>query len=841
MIRQERIYDLTPARDFRGPVVYWMGREQRVADNPGLLYAQQIAEELKSDLLVVFTLTTEFLGATLRQYDFMVRGLHEVAAALKEKNIPFYMLQGDPPVVLSAFLDEHAAGTVVVDFDPLRIRRDWQSGVRENSRIKMVEVDGHNIVPARFVSDKVEFAAYTLRPKIHRHAGTFLEGLPPLKKQSQQMQMPELFSPEEILRSPGLDRSVKPVTWLQPGEKAALAVMNDFIDNRLVHYDSQRNDPNVKGGSDLAPYLHFGQISSLRVAMEVMKRASDGPGRKAFLEELIVRKELSDNFCHYHPDYDNPGGFHPWAQKSHEEHADDEREHYYSMHELEYGKTADPLWNAAQMEMVNRGKMHGYMRMYWAKRILEWTENVGRAMEVAIYLNDKYELDGRDPNGYAGIAWSLGGVHDRAWTERNIFGKIRYMNYNGCKRKFDVQGYIRRLILLLFIPLFLLSCERTETYDNYVILVSLDGCRWDYPDLYETPNLDEMAEKGVKAERVISSFPTKTFPNHYSIATGLYPDHHGLVNNTFYDAGMDKMYRIGNREMVENPAFYGGEPIWNTAEKQDMIAASFFWVGSEAPVQGMQPTYWKKYDGSVPFVARVDTVLSWLQKPLDERPRLILLYFQEPDMVGHSYGPVHEETGKVIKELDGLMGYLRQGISSLPYGDRVNLIITSDHGMGSTSPERYVNMHDHIKAQWIEEVIGGNPVYLVDAVDGFEDSVVSRLDRVEGISAWRKEHVPAHLNYGTHPRISDVVLAADSSWSVGEKSDASGYAGGAHGYDNSNTDMHNIFFAEGPAFRTGYIHPPFENVDIYPLVAHLLGLDPAETDGQLKDVKGMLK
>ncbi|MCF8346481.1 MAG: deoxyribodipyrimidine photo-lyase [Bacteroidales bacterium] len=444
MIRKERIHDLTPARELNGNVVYWMGREQRVCDNPGLLYAQQIAAELQSRFAVVFTLTTDFLGATLRQYDFMVRGLHKVALGLKGKNIPFYLLQGDPPAVLNAFLDEHGARTVVVDFDPLRIRRAWQSKVAENPRIKMVEVDGHNIVPARFVSDKVEYGAYTLRPKIHRLAGTFLEELPLLKSQPHRQEMPDVFSPEDILRTAAPDRSVKPVTWLQPGEKAALAVMHDFIDNRLASYDSQRNDPNVKGGSDLSPYLHFGQISSLRIVMEVMRKHPDDAGRKAFLEELIVRKELSDNFCHYHTDYDNPGGFHPWAQKTHREHAGDDREYLYALREFENGETADPLWNAAQLEMVSRGKMHGYMRMYWAKKILEWTENVSRAMEVAIYLNDKYQLDGRDPNGYAGIAWSIGGVHDRAWTERPVFGKIRYMNYNGCKRKFDVKEYIRK-------------------------------------------------------------------------------------------------------------------------------------------------------------------------------------------------------------------------------------------------------------------------------------------------------------------------------------------------------------------------------------------------------------
>jgi predicted AlkP superfamily pyrophosphatase or phosphodiesterase len=399
-----------------------------------------------------------------------------------------------------------------------------------------------------------------------------------------------------------------------------------------------------------------------------------------------------------------------------------------------------------------------------------------------------------------------------------------------------------KLMTPLIFLLFIFSCERNvDTYDNYVVMVSLDGCRWDYPALYNTPTLDAIAASGVSTEWVRSSFPTKTFPNHYALATGLYPDHHGLVNNSFYDHELGLLYRMGNREMVENPDFYGGEPIWNTAEKQGMISASFFWVGSEAPVQGVQPTYWKKYDGSVPYVSRIDTVMHWLKLPLEIRPRLVMLYFDQPDAIAHTYGPVHAETGRVMEEMDGLVSDLRHRISKLPYGDRVNLLVTSDHGMGATSPERYVNINEHIEEDWVVEVIGGNPVYLMDASDGFEDSVVNRFSKVRGISAWRKENLPAHLNYGTNPRIPDIVIVADSSWSIGLRPDPSRYMGGAHGYDNSNSDMHHIFYAEGPAFKKGYMHPPFENVDIYPLVAHILGLDPAETDGDLKDVQGMLQ
>ena len=443
MIKKERIHELTPGREGGGNVVYWMSREQRIRDNPGLLFARHLAARANSQLLVVFTLSDTFPGAAWRHYDFMLKGLQQVAEGLSEMNIPFYLLQGHPPEAIERFLGEGEVATVVVDFDPLKIKRQWVSSAISKTTARYVEVDGHNIVPARFVSDKAEYGAYTLRPKIHRLLGDFLEVFPEPEPQQTGVALPGIFSPGLLLKELRVDRSVKPVDWIKPGEMQAHKALLEFIEEGLSSYHENRNNPNLQGTSRLSPFLHFGQISSQRVAIEVIKGSQEGPGREAFLEELIIRKELSDNFCFYQPDYDNPGGFHPWAQKTHAEHEKDEREHIYSTSEFERGETHDSLWNAAQMEMVNTGRMHGYMRMYWAKKILEWTENRSRAMEVAVYLNDKYELDGRDPNGYAGIAWSIGGVHDRAWTERPVFGKIRYMNYNGCKRKFNVSEYIR--------------------------------------------------------------------------------------------------------------------------------------------------------------------------------------------------------------------------------------------------------------------------------------------------------------------------------------------------------------------------------------------------------------
>lgn len=443
MIQKERIFDLAPGLQAEGNVIYWMSREQRAEDNPGLLYAQQLAMAMETNLSVVFTLTGDYPGAMLRHYDFMIRGLLESAVSLHALHIPFHLLVGDPPETLAGFLEEHGAGVVVTDFDPLRIKRQWVAASMQTSGAKFVEVDGHNVVPARFASDKIEFGAYTLRPKIRRHLDRFLEILPALRPMNRHAAMPELFSPADVLDSLRLDRSVGPVDWISPGSSAAAATLEVFITERLKGYAEQRNDPNLQMTSDLSPYLHFGQISAMRVAIEVLRQHPSDADSDAFLEELIVRKELSDNFCHYHSGYDSTAGFHEWAKKTHEAHRRDEREYVYTREQFEQGVTHDPLWNAAQLQMVRQGKMHGYMRMYWAKKILEWTESPAQAMEFAIYLNDTYSLDGRDPNGYTGIAWSIGGVHDRAWKERPVFGKIRYMNYNGARRKFDVQAYIR--------------------------------------------------------------------------------------------------------------------------------------------------------------------------------------------------------------------------------------------------------------------------------------------------------------------------------------------------------------------------------------------------------------
>ncbi len=345
---------------------------------------------------------------------------------------------------------------------------------------------------------------------------------------------------------------------------------------------------------------------------------------------------------------------------------------------------------------------------------------------------------------------------------------------------------------------------------------------------------------GIKAESLQPSFPSKTFPNHYTIATGLYPDHHGIVLNTFYDPETDRYYAIKDRKAVEDGTFYGGEPIWNTAEKQGIKAGTFFWVGSEADIEGMLPSYTKKYDHNFPFEQRIDSVISWLQLPDALRPHLILWYMHEPDSKGHKYGPDSEEMKKEIVYLDSLVGVFMAKVEKLPIADKINVIVTSDHGMGNISDERKVVLSQSVNMDWIEIIQGYNPAYIIKAKEGYIDSLYLQLKQTPHITTWKSGELPERLHYGTNPRTLDIVVVADSSWSIVEK-DKKRVGNGTHGYDNANKDMHAIFYAYGPAFKKGYSTPAFINVDIYPLIAHIMGLKPAKNDGKFDDVKGMLR
>jgi len=397
--------------------------------------------------------------------------------------------------------------------------------------------------------------------------------------------------------------------------------------------------------------------------------------------------------------------------------------------------------------------------------------------------------------------------------------------------------------VLLVILLFGSGCAyvRSEKETPYVVLVSLDAFRWDYDSLYSTPVLDDIAENGVRAERLIPSFPTKTFPNHYSIATGLYPDHHGLVNNSFYAPDLDKVYRIGDRTMVETEAFYGGEPIWVTAGKAGMVTASFYWVGSEAPIRGMHPDYWKTFDDEVAFGDRVDTVLKWLSLSKSKRPHLVTLYFEEPDAVSHTYGPVSPETEAMVESLDSLIGVLRKGIKRLPYAGSVNLIVLSDHGMGEIDNSRYNNIFDTLPQSMVKRIYGGTPVWAIEPAEGKTDSVIMFLNMQKGVKAYRRENLPSHLHYGTHMRIPQVVLIADPGWTAGIRPTPSGHNKGDHGFDWKWEQMHSIFYAEGPAFRKDQTVDTLFNIDIYNIISGILHLTPAPNDGDHERISPLFR
>jgi predicted AlkP superfamily pyrophosphatase or phosphodiesterase len=401
---------------------------------------------------------------------------------------------------------------------------------------------------------------------------------------------------------------------------------------------------------------------------------------------------------------------------------------------------------------------------------------------------------------------------------------------------------MRKLFLIaIALFLFLLSVLAQENIGSATVILSLDGFRWDYPDKASTPNLDRIAKEGVKAVSLIPSFPSKTFPNHYTIATGLVPDHHGLVNNAFYDAKLGKSFSIGDKEARFNPDFYGGEPIWVTAQKQGVCTASFFWVGSDVAIKGKHPDIWKMYDQDVPFIQRIDTIIKWLKLPLIQRPRLIMAYYHEPDGVGHNFGPDDSRTLKMVHELDSMTGILYQRIRQLSESENINFIVVSDHGMGTISSERNLALADYIPVSWPVRIEGGNPNYNLYADGAWKDSVYLALKKVKGLQIWKPEEVPPYLYYGSNPRVGDLIIVADSAWSVTRNRPSQDFIGGTHGYDITNTDVHAIFYAAGPAFKQNFIHPSFHNIHIYSLLAYLLGIKPAQTDGNLQEVINMLK
>ncbi|XP_065573223.1 deoxyribodipyrimidine photo-lyase-like isoform X2 [Artemia franciscana] len=374
--------------------------------------------------------------------------LKEVEGECKELDISFHLFLGQAKDRVPEFVQKFNIGGVVTDFCPLRVPSQWVEDVKKSlpPSVPFCQVDAHNIVPCWFASDKQEYGARTIRKKIHDKIGEFLTEFPPLVKHPHLADdKTEPVDWDKAVASLEVDRTVPELTWTTPGTKKGLHNLYEFCLKRLKLFADKRNDPNIDSLSGMSPFFHYGQVSVQRAILEVKKyKQKSQAGYDSFFEEAVVRRELSDNFCFYQKNYDNLDGAYPWARKTLDDHRNDKREFLYSKRQLEEAKTYDELWNSSQIQLVKEGKMHGFMRMYWAKKILEWTKSPEDALHIAMYLNDKYSIDGRDPNGYVGCMWSICGIHDQGWTERPIFGKIRFMNYAGCKRKFDINGYVAR-------------------------------------------------------------------------------------------------------------------------------------------------------------------------------------------------------------------------------------------------------------------------------------------------------------------------------------------------------------------------------------------------------------
>lgn len=443
-MKDSRIGTPTVQTSVNGPILYWMDREMRAHDNWALIRALALGHKNGQPVGVIYNLVAGYLGGGARQHAFTLAGLRELETTFSKYGIPFAVVLTDDTVEdIAQFIRAQKVGAVVTDMNPLRMNRKWKDGVAKRIDVPMEIVDAHNVVPVWVTSEKQEFGARTIRPKIHKHLAEYLDVFPRLTKQTSVWRgFPK--SDWHALEKVKTDERAEPVTWLVPGEKAAKVMLKRFVASKLPGYSERRNDPNVEGVSDLSPYFHYGMLAPQRVALAVKESGAPLVDREAFIEEAVVRRELSDNYCYYNPEYDAVAGFPAWAQRTLDAHRANTREYTYTLRQFEAARTHDPVWNAAQNQMIRTGKMHGYMRMYWAKKILEWTPSPEDALRIAITLNDRYELDGRDPNGYVGCAWSIGGVHDRPWGERPIFGMIRYMNDKGCARKFDVKAYIAK-------------------------------------------------------------------------------------------------------------------------------------------------------------------------------------------------------------------------------------------------------------------------------------------------------------------------------------------------------------------------------------------------------------
>jgi deoxyribodipyrimidine photo-lyase len=435
-------------------VVYWMQRAQRGVDNHAVDLAVKVANLLGLPLIVYFAGISNFPHANLRHYAFLNQGLPDIEADLAARNISFVMRRA-PHESHERFLSDVQAAFLIGDENPMRGPERWRRQLASQIAIPFWTVDADVVVPSKLM-EKAQYGAYTIRPRLHRLLPEYLHPYENLHAEHA-WKRPRGFHADSVHEDmtrdwKDFDRSVTPVEAWKGGTHAGLKRLKMFTGTLLQTYDTQRNHPETDGTSCMSPYLHFGQVGPITIALAVDAAAKADlklrATRDSYFNELIVWRELAINFVRYTPKYDSPECAESWAKTTIAEHARDEREHLYTLRQLEDAHTHDDLWNAGQTQMVRHGWMHNYLRMYWAKKILEWTPDVATAMKYAIYLNDKYFLDGRDPNGHAGIAWAILGKFDRAWGERPIFGKIRYMSGASTGKKFDSKKYIQQMGLL---------------------------------------------------------------------------------------------------------------------------------------------------------------------------------------------------------------------------------------------------------------------------------------------------------------------------------------------------------------------------------------------------------
>lgn len=383
--------------------------------------------------------------------------------------------------------------------------------------------------------------------------------------------------------------------------------------------------------------------------------------------------------------------------------------------------------------------------------------------------------------------------------------------------------------------------------NNTVILIGVDGFRPDYIQTIRPPNISRLAEMGVQAkEGMIPVFPTKTFPNFYSIATGLYPQNHGIIANTMYDPKTDSWFRISDRNAVEDPMWWEGEPIWVTAEKQGIVTATYFFVGSETAINGVHPTYWNPFDAGVPGADRVDKVLEWLDLPEDKRPGLIAFYFEHVDSVGHTFGTQSDQNEQTVLEVDAYIGQLLEGLEQRGISDEVNLIVVSDHGMSDRSRERVFALDDYLDLAEVQ-VIDTSPVLMMNAKHGNAEQIVARLKGAHPqLEVWLRDDVPEKYHFTDHYRIPEIIGQVGDGWTMYRTREymiehVSRLGGATHGFAPDALSMRSLFVAHGPAFKNGFQIPPFENIHLYALMAEILGIEPVHTDGSLEVLSPALR